>query len=79
MTDSSDTVVNVEAFIETQGNYILSKETDLEMTRTFNKTGQYYTVMLVAYNLVMNTQDNKIEIMCAVRERERERERERNE
>lgn len=29
----TDTVVNVEAFVETQGSYILPKQTDLEMTR----------------------------------------------
>jgi hypothetical protein len=35
----SDSVVDVEAFVETQGSYILSKETDLELTRDrFYKT-----------------------------------------
>jgi hypothetical protein len=46
-------VVNVEAFVETQSSYILSKGTDLELTRVFNKTGVTYKVLLVAYNLVM--------------------------
>ncbi len=50
---TSDSVVNVEAFVETQSSYILSKGTDLELTRVFNKTGVTYKVLLVAYNLVM--------------------------
>ena len=49
---ATDTTFNIEAFVETQNNYILSKVTNLELTRTFKKTGVDYKVLLVAYNLV---------------------------
>ena len=50
--DLTDTSYDTEAFVETQNKYGLSKATNLELTRTFPKTGVMYTVLLVATNLV---------------------------